>query len=132
LYVLSLKKGRMGGKNTAQLKISLKLRYRSSERWVSERYRAPERLYGPMLTRHKEDKDKVCNVLRIRGPTVSRLTSSSADLIVVQVWGADPTLEGKKLHPKTMIHIKKGIELAVKHGSVVDLLYIAVPSKGKK
>jgi hypothetical protein len=53
---------------------------------------------------------------------VSRLTPSSADLISIQASGADPTIDGKKVPP----------EVAVKDGSVVNLLNVAVPSNVKK
>jgi len=69
-----------------------------------------------------QEKDKVYNVLRIRGRTVSRLTPSSADLISIQASGADPTIDGKKVPP----------EVAVKDGSVMNLLNVAVPSNVKK
>jgi len=89
---------------------------------------------GPLFTALglKEDYEgKITNVLRIRGPNIARLTSSSADFVAVQVWGDDPTLDGIKLSPKTVVHIKRGVKIAVEEGSTVDLLYVAVKSKVK-
>lgn len=73
-------------------------------------------------------KNKITNVLRIRGPHIARLTSPSADLIAVHTLGVDPTVDGKTFPPNRMVHITKGVEVAVMDGSTVDLLYIAVKS----
>jgi hypothetical protein len=64
-----------------------------------------------------------CNVLRLRSGTTP-LTAPSADLIPVQVWGSNPTIEGRELAPASVTHITKGIKIEVKNDSVFDLLYL--------
>lgn len=60
-------------------------------------------------------------VLRIRGPNTIRI-GSKADMVAVQVWGFDPTLDGKELNTKTVTHITKGVDVCVPDGSILDLL----------
>lgn len=67
---------------------------------------------------------KKYNVLRIHGPSTTRI-GSKADIVQIQVWGFDPTLDGNEWHTKTITHITKGVEVGVADGSIVDLLVIA-------
>jgi len=67
---------------------------------------------------------KKYNVLRIYGPSTTRI-GSKADIVPIQVWGFDPTLDGEELSAKTITHITKGVEVGVVDGSILDLLVIA-------
>lgn len=65
------------------------------------------------------------NVLRSRGANTTNLTvKRSADLIPVQVWGTNPTVEGKQLTKGSITHITKGVAAEVEDESVLDLLFV--------
>lgn len=63
------------------------------------------------------------NALRLR-PGITTLTSRSAYLISVQVWGRNATIGGEELAPKYMAHFKKGVKIKVESESVVDVFYV--------
>ena len=93
-------------------------------RWASLRFLRSIAMLLSELIRYKVDSGrKKFNVLRIRGPSTTRI-GSRADIIALQVWGFDPTLDGKDLNHRTMIHITKGVDIRVADGSILDLLII--------
>ncbi|PVH67919.1 hypothetical protein DL98DRAFT_523057 [Cadophora sp. DSE1049] len=74
-------------------------------------------------------KDKIkgmkYNVVRIHGACSPRIElESTADLIPIQVWGEDPTVEGMALAPGSVTHITKEVKVMVQRDSILDLLYL--------
>jgi hypothetical protein len=70
-----------------------------------------------------------CNVLRLR-PGTTPLTSPSADLIPIQVWGGNnPTIEGIELAVGSVTHITQGVEIEILEGTVLHLLCLVEKKK---
>jgi hypothetical protein len=68
------------------------------------------------------------NALRLR-PGITTLTSRSAHLISVKVWGRNATIGGVELAPKYTAHFKKGVNIKVENESVVDVFYVVEKPK---
>jgi hypothetical protein len=68
------------------------------------------------------------NALRLR-PGITTLTSRSAYLISIKVWGSNATIEGAQLAPKWIAHFKKGVNIKVEKESVVDVFYVVEKPK---
>lgn len=77
---------------------------------------------------HIKSKRMQCNVLRLR-PGTTPLTSPSADLIPVRVWGDNPTIERIELAPGPVTHITQGLKIEIKEGTILDLLYLVEKKK---
>lgn len=71
---------------------------------------------------------KKYNVLRIHGPNIVPV-GRDTDMIPIQVWGFDPTLDGEELNLRKVIHITKVINVKVKEGSMLDFLIIVDENK---
>jgi hypothetical protein len=68
------------------------------------------------------------NALRLR-PGITTLTSHSAYLISVKVWGSNATVESVTFAPKYMAHIKEKVNIKVEKESVVDVFYVVKKPK---
>jgi hypothetical protein len=83
-------------------------------------------------SQNKNDFELQGNALRLR-PGTTTLTSRSAYLISVKVWGRNATIGGVELAPKFMVHFKKGVKIKVESDSVVDVFYVVEkPKKNTK
>ncbi len=79
-------------------------------------------MIGFVIQLTKDKKGVRYNVLRLRGPTTTRIRK--VDIIPIQVWGFDPILDGEEMKPKIIVHITKGAEIKVAEGSIVDFLIV--------